>query len=112
MDGGSGVDILQFISTGQLLDLTAVANGKVTGIETIDLTGTGNNTLTLALGDLLDSSDSTNTLRVDGNAGDVVNAGSGWTHGADQAIGAQTYATYTQGAATLLLDTDVTGIFA
>jgi hypothetical protein len=110
-DGGSGEDTLQFVSTDQLLDLTATSNTKYTGIEVIDLTGTGDNSLTLETLDLLALSDSTDTLRVDGNAGDTVDAGSGWTQGADQDFGLETYATYTQGAATLLVDTDVTGIF-
>jgi len=162
VDGGSGEDTLQFTGTGGSLDLTATIDTKYTGIEIVDLTGTGNNTLTLAFGDLLDLSDSTNTLRVDGankaldlttisnakitnveiinltgsgnntltlnladvlalssttntlrvdgNAGDIVHRGAGWTPGADQVIGAQTYDTFTQGTAILLVDTDV-GIF-
>jgi Ca2+-binding RTX toxin-like protein len=112
VDGGSGEDTLQFAGTGDSLDLTAIANSKYTGIEVIDLTGTGNNSLMLETLDLLDLSDSTNTLRVDGNADDVVNAGSGWVLGVDPVvIGANTYDNYTQGAATLLVDTDVTGVF-
>jgi len=108
VDGGSGEDTLQFVSTGQLLDFTAIANNRHTGIETIDLTGTGNNSLTLATLDLLDLSDSTNTLRVDGNTGDSVNAMGVWTDGGV----AGGYHTYTQGAATLLVDVDVTAVFS
>ena len=110
VDGGLGTDSLLFSGSGQSLDLTGISNLRYTGIEVIDLTGSGNNDLTLALGDLLDLSDSTNTLRVDGDTLDTVTAGSGWTPGADQVLGLQTYHTYTQGAATLLVDTDV-GIF-
>jgi hypothetical protein len=43
-------------------------------------------------------------LRVNGDAGDAVNAGSGWQDGGVAAG----YHTWTQGAATLLIDTDVT----
>ena len=60
---------------------------------------------------MLAISSSTDTLRVDGNAGDSINAGGGWTQGADQVIGADVYDSYTQGAATLLVDTDVTWVF-
>jgi hypothetical protein len=107
VDGGNGVDTLGFTGSGQSLDFTEIVDTRYTGIEIVDLTGTGDNSLTLGTLDLLALSDTTNTLRVDGNAGDAVDAGSGWTQGADQVIGAQTYATYTQGAATLLVDTDV-----
>jgi hypothetical protein len=56
------------------------------------------------VGDLLALSDTSNQLVVDGNAGDVVNAGGGW---ADGGI-ASGYHTYTQGAATLQVDIDIT----
>jgi hypothetical protein len=60
--------------------------------------------LTLGMGDLLDLSGSTNQLTVDGNAGDVVNASDGWTDGGI----VDGYHTYIQGAATLLIDIDIT----
>jgi hypothetical protein len=64
--------------------------------------------LNVTLSDVLALSSTTDTLRVDGNAGDVVNAGSGWTAGADLIIGPNTYQSYTQGTALLLIDTDIT----
>ena len=55
--------------------------GTLTGIEQIDLaTDAANNTLTLVAQDVLNLSD-TDTLTVTGNAGDVLNAGTGWTDG-------------------------------
>ena len=53
---------------------------------------------------LLDLSATSNTLTVDGNAGDIVNAGSGWT---DLGISGA-YHQYSQSGATLLVDTDIT----
>jgi len=47
-------------------------------------------------------SDTGNRLLVKGDANDTVNA-AGFTQRADQAVGATTYAAYTQGAATLLV---------
>jgi hypothetical protein len=35
----------------------------------------------------------------------------GWTQGADQAIGAETYYTFTQSSATLLVDRDIVNLF-
>jgi hypothetical protein len=88
--------------------LTAAAQTKIQGIENISLVGTGNNSLTLNVQDVLDLSSTTNQLLVLGNAGDSVIATGGWIAGANQIIGVDTYATYTSGAATLLVDIDVT----
>jgi len=110
IQGGLGTDTLRVDGGNKALDLTMIANTKITNVEIINLTGSGNNTLTLNLADVLALSSTTNTLRVDGNAGDIVHQGAGWTSAADQIIGAQTYETWTQGMATLLVDPDV-GIF-
>jgi len=59
-------------SAGVLLDLTSINNTVYQGIEVIDLTGTGNNTLQLSTLDLFDLSGSSNILTVNGNAGDAV----------------------------------------
>ena len=108
-DGGAGSDTLRFDGAGQSLDLTALAQTKIQNIENIDLTGTGNNTLSLSLQDVLDLSSTSNQVVVLGNVGDVVNStGQGWVQGANQVIGPQTYASYTNGLATLLVDIDVT----
>jgi len=103
VDGGSGTDTLVLLGGGLTLDLTALANNKISGIETVDITGTGDNTLAIAMGDLLDLSDSTNQLTVNGNTGDAVNLDGVWT---DEGAGA-TYHTYTLGAATILIDNDI-----
>jgi VCBS repeat-containing protein len=110
-DGGvlSHGDMLRFDGSGQTLDLNAITDQtKIQNIETIDLTGTGNNTLKLNFNDVLDLSSSTDTLVVKGNAGDVVNLVGGWTPGSDQTVEGQTYHTFTLNAATVLVDTDVT----
>jgi hypothetical protein len=103
VDGGGGTDTLVILGGGRTLDLTARPNNEITGIERIDLTGGGNNTLELRARDLLDLSDSTNSLRVDGNGGDSVNLVGNWSD--DGAAGG--YHTYTLGAATILIDTDI-----
>jgi hypothetical protein len=83
--------------------LTAVGDTVITDIEIIDLTGGGSNALTLSLADVLAISSTTDTLRIDGEGGDAVNS-TGWVEGAT----ASGYTTYTQGSATLLIDTDIT----
>ncbi len=99
--GGTGTDTLR-VDSGDA-DLTTFA-GAITGIEVIDLaTDAGANTVTLAAQDVLDMSD-TDTVTITGDAGDTVEAGTGWTDGGISGG----FHTYTQGLATLLVDTDIT----
>jgi hypothetical protein len=75
IDGGSGTDTLRLDGLLLNLDLTTIDNSKTAGIEIIDITGSGNNTLTLDLQDIIDLSNTGNTLQIDGNAGDTVVVG-------------------------------------
>lgn len=77
-------------------------DNRLLGIEQIDIAGSGHNTLTLDRREVLNISDESNTLIVRRNAGDAVNMGSGWTQGANQTIGPDTFLVYTQGIATSL----------
>ena len=108
VDGGSGYDSLRLDGAGFTLDLTTIADTRVRGIEEINLTGSGDNTLTLDLAEVLGLSDTSNTLTVSGNAGDTVNVGSGWFWSGTTTIGGEDYIRYSQGQATLLVDADIT----
>jgi FG-GAP repeat/FG-GAP-like repeat len=94
VDGGTGVDTLRLTGGDLMLDLTQIANqgagfgevgSRLSSIEKIDLTGSGNNTLKLSVGDVLDLSGvndiflsggisfpGRHQLVVSGNAGDEV----------------------------------------
>jgi hypothetical protein len=96
--GGGGFDTLALDGAGLTLDLTTIGDTRIRGIERIDLTGSGDNTLRLTPPELLNLSGTTNTLRVDGNAGDGVISSAAWVKGAV----AGGYAIYTHGQATLL----------
>ena len=107
IDGGSGNDTLDFIGNGLNLNLESLRN-KTNSIETINIAGNGNNKLTLTAMDLLNVSDDSNTLIVEGNAGDrVFGLSEGWTDGGID----NEYHQYMQGAATLLVNADVTTDF-
>ncbi|AFZ28724.1 Hemolysin-type calcium-binding region [Gloeocapsa sp. PCC 7428] len=109
MDGGSGTDTLAVDGNGVTLDLTAIPNNRIRSIEIIDLTGTGNNTLQMTRLDLLNLSDSTNQLIVNGNSGDsIISTGQGWLFEATTTLDGNQYNRYTSGVATLLVDTDIT----
>jgi Ca2+-binding RTX toxin-like protein len=109
-DGGSGTDTLALVGGGLNLNLADFRN-QVFGIERIDLTGSGDNTLTLLQRDLLNLSDTGNTLRVEGNAGDHYHfSDSGWVQGADVTLVGVAYHTYDNGAAHLLLNAALTAV--
>ncbi|QTD31473.1 Ig-like domain-containing protein [Pseudomonas fluorescens] len=78
LSGGGGIDTLKLTGAAQVLDLGALL-GKLSSIEVVDLTGAGNNTLTLSVGDVLSNGetdlfyDSDRVqMMVNGNAGDTV----------------------------------------
>lgn len=71
VDGGAGTDILGLASSGFNLDLSSVID-NIQEIEIIALYGVGDNRLTLTAQNVLDLPDTTNTLKVKGNAGDSV----------------------------------------
>jgi len=108
VDGGSGIDTLVVTGSGVAVDLAGRAGTTLTGVEIIDLSG-GGNSLALRLTDVLPMVDVNGTLRIDGSTANAVSVADaqGAVQGTDQVIGAHTYHTYTQGSATLLVDTDI-----
>lgn len=79
VDGGAGIDTLTFQYTvadeNNLVnvDLTQMANDMIRGIEKIDLLkGQSDTHLTLSINDILDMSDTTDRLIIDGGQGDSV----------------------------------------
>ncbi|MHC5352554.1 hypothetical protein, partial [Metapseudomonas furukawaii] len=78
IEGNAGVDTLKLAGANQVLDLSAW-QGRLSSIEVIDITGSGDNTLKISLGDVLDlghlgffHGDPTVQLAVKGDAGDTV----------------------------------------
>ena len=103
VDGGYGSDTLRLAGTGVTLNLDNLSGSQLRGIESIDVTGTGGNTLTLNVQDLLNLSDTSNTLTVIGDLNDALVATGGWGTGVN--VGAVTQ--YTHGHAILLVDNDL-----
>ncbi len=104
IDGGTGVDTLVLEGSQMVLDLTTLPASTISDIEVIDLTGTGPNTLKVSARAVLNLSSTTNTLRVEGNKGDLLNFGSESSTNVGTFRG---YTTYTRGEATLEVDTDL-----
>ena len=107
--GGTGSDTLRLDGTGLSLNLTTLRDNRIVDVEMIDITGSGNNTLTLNHREVVNISGESNRLLVRRNVGDVVNIGLGWAQGADQILGGIAYHILTQGAATLGIEVTRTG---
>lgn len=128
LDAGGGVDILQMSGAGIALDLTLIAAGAVVSFERLDLTGTGANSLTLALSDVLDLGRSNvfnhgngwsglggnvqqQQVVIDGNADDRVVAVGGWTLDDRVTNSGRTYDVYVTGNGSsngmLIIDTSI-----
>ena len=108
VDGGIGNDVLALGGSGLNLNLTDMG-GQINGIETIRLFGTGDNTLTLRAAEVLNLSDTTNTLIVNGNAGDrIVGLSHGWGDGGIHGD----FHTFFNDAAVLLVGVNVATDFA
>src|SRR5205085_7717350 len=74
---------------------------RTSGIERVDLTGSGANTLTLSVREVLNLSPNSNTLTVVGDADDRVNFGPGWILYGEETIGGTVFDVFIAGAATL-----------
>ena len=78
VSGGAGVDQLKLSNAGQTLDLST-SKAKVSSVEVFDITGTGDNTLKLSLGDVLENggknlflADDNVQMMIKGDVGDKV----------------------------------------
>ena len=78
VDGGEGEDTLRVDGHGQVVDLMETDDGVFTGIEIIDLTGDGGNSLIVGSADILAINDD-GTLVVDGTEEDTVNLQGTWS---------------------------------
>lgn len=103
LQGGDGIDTLVFQGDSLTLNLFSIDNSKLSGIEKIALKGT-NQTVVLSLQDLLDISESSDNLTIDGDSEDHVILIGEWASGAIS----DGYSTYSQGIGKLLVDSDIT----
>ena len=99
IDGGTGTDILHLDGKDLHLDLASMGD-NIQGIETICIYGRGDNTLALTADSVLNLSDTSNTLKLHGNAGDLLTVqDDGWVDGGVKGF----YHTYMNDDAVLLV---------
>ncbi len=108
VDGGLGTDTLRLDGAGLALNLAALNQFQLRSIEAVDLTGSGNNALTLTPLDVLSLSGESNTLTVFGNAGDSVNMGTGWLRADSELVGGVPFNVFFNGQAKLRVAPGVT----
>jgi hypothetical protein len=132
INGGTGIDTLQLDGAGLDFDLSLLRRSALEGIERVNITGSGDNTLRLQLTDVLNFGDNNlwnagNTagvsgealpalearrqLRIEGNAGDRVNLSNlgSWALAGNDMVDGNTYDVWnhTSANAQLLIDTRV-----
>ena len=115
IQGGTGNDTLRLDGAGLTLDLTVIADNRITDVEQIDLSGSGANRLVLTRGELLRLSGASNTLTVLGDADDVVELrfeGTPWASQGIVNIDGTDYEQFTNGAATLNVQNGVSTALA
>lgn len=100
-DGQGGHDRFRLLEQDQSLDLTTLATGRLQNVEAIDITGSGDNVLTLTAQKVLDLSTTTDTLVVQHDVGDTVNYGDGWEVEMPELVGGQYLHVLTQAGATV-----------
>jgi hypothetical protein len=106
--GGNGTDTLRIGGVDLSLDLTVIPDNKIVDIEEIDMTGAGDNTLTLGIQEVLNISSHSNTLIVYRDSGDTVDPGTGWTQQPEEKIDGNWYEVYAHGAAVLKIEAPFT----
>jgi VCBS repeat-containing protein len=114
IDGGTGIDTLRFDGAG--LDPNSPGSeGVITGIERIDITGSGDNTILLTKPDVFEITDERSggiaSITVVGDAGDAVSFEDlGWANAGQVTIGADTFNRIVNGNAEVLVQDTVATI--
>ena len=110
IDGGAGTDTISLIGDFDF-DLTLIDDAKISNIDEIDITGDGDNKLTLNYSDLL-AINTSDKLYVTGNNGDIVSL-EGQTSLGTETLSGITYNKYDLGGtadADIWIDQDITVI--
>ncbi len=112
IDGGNGYDTLRVDGSNLTFDFSVIHSPKMSSIEAIDLTGTGDNHLILDLLDLFQMSDDTSggvtRLAVWGDAGDTVSTlDTGWSSAGTTVIGENTFSIFQKEQTQLIIHADI-----
>ena len=106
IDSDTGSDVLHLDGSNLNLDLS-ILEDKINGIKTICVYRRGDNTLTLTAEDLVNLSDTTDTLKVHGNVGDQIILDNEWADQGSHGF----YHTYSHDNEVLLVGQNMTAEF-
>lgn len=109
VNGGEGLDTLRL--DGLSLNLTAIADGRLSSIERFDLSGAANNSLILSKIEVLNLGTTSNQVVIDGTLNNTLTLADGlatWQSGGPTTFNGSTYNLYQQGLASLLVDPEIT----
>lgn len=100
--GGRGLDRLRVRrgAAAATLDLTSVADNRISEFEIIDIVDTGN-TLTVNQQEILNLSNTSNVVTIYHSNRETINFGSGWIQQTNDVVDSRVFEIFTQGAATL-----------
>ena len=101
--GGSGVDTLQFGADLSFLNLAGLSGTSLTGIEAIDMRNGSASIARFSLDQMLALSTESNSLKIDGDAGDQLQIGTGWQRGISSTAGYDQYSWTTGGETGVVL---------
>ena len=95
---------MRFAGGGASFDLTALRGDQLNAVEALDITGSGDNVLIIDTDSVFSATRGVNaltgtehTLIIDGDAGDSVDAGAGWSNTGTITIGGDGYSVYESG---------------
>ena len=101
---GEGAFFRRKFHMTKTFDLTVLRGDQLNALESFDITGSGDNVLIIdtdiafsATRDENALTGTANTLIIDGNAGDTVEAGAGWSNTGTLTIGGDGYSVYENG---------------
>jgi len=108
VDGGPGVDTLVLDAIALTLDLSTIPDNRLRGIERIDLTASGAQEVVISPLEVLNLSDTSNSVTIIGYVDDVVPIDPAWTFsGVVQPDGSTVFNRYILGAAELLVESNI-----
>ncbi len=109
--GQSGLDTIKVTQNNELLNLTAIDDDRIAGVDAVDLSAAGTQSIRLGASDIRAMGDFP-ILRVIGTADDRVTVSGTWGQATDVTIGRELYHSYSGDGTTLWIDADIGVMFA
>ncbi len=110
--GGSGTDALRLDGSGLILDLTTIPNNRIVDIEQIDLGSGLSHEVFVTAREVVNLSSNSNILTIRGSGSVIRIPDTGWSAPVSVNLAGTDFVQYTNGAATLNIQTTLSTVFA